>query len=60
MRGTMVVVAALAAWSQAVPASRAAEPVRLRYRFEVGDRIDMDVAHRALTETTINGATQTF
>jgi hypothetical protein len=59
MRGTMIAVAALAAWSQAVPASRAAEPVRLRYRFQVGDRIDMDVAHRALTETTMNGVTQT-
>jgi len=59
MRGTMIAVAALAAWSQAVPASRAAEPVRLRYRFEVGDRIDMAVAHRALTETTMNGTTQT-
>jgi hypothetical protein len=37
----------------------AEEALQLRYRFQVGDRIDMDVAHRALTETTMNGATQT-
>jgi hypothetical protein len=38
-----------------------AEPpaVRLEYRFRVGDRIEMQVAHRALTETTINDTTQT-
>ena len=57
MRGIVIAATLLAAW--AAPASRAAEPVRLRYRFQVGDRIDMDVAHRALTETTMNGATQT-
>lgn len=37
----------------------AMEPVTLRYRFRVGDTIDMDVEHRALTETTMNGTTQT-
>jgi len=39
----------------------AAEPdaVRLAYRFRAGDRIDMAVAHRAVTETTMNGTTQT-
>ena len=37
----------------------AEQPVRLQYRFHVGDRIDMEVAHRALTETTMNGVTQT-
>lgn len=37
----------------------AEETVTLAYRFRVGDRIDMDVAHRALTETTVNGTTQT-
>ena len=57
MRGIVIAAALLAAcWT---PTVRAAEPVRLRYRFQVGDRIDMDVAHRALTETTMNGATQT-
>jgi hypothetical protein len=33
--------------------------VRLEYRFRTGDRIDMRVAHRALTETTMNETTQT-
>lgn len=57
MRGIVIAATLLAAcWT---PAARAAEPVRLRYRFRVGDRIDMDVAHRALTETTMNGTTQT-
>jgi hypothetical protein len=41
-------------------AARAESPtVRLEYRFRVGDRIEMQVAHRALTETTINDTTQT-
>jgi len=35
-----------------------AESVRLAYRLAAGDRIDMDVAHRALTETTIGPTTQ--
>lgn len=56
------IVAALCLAS-AADAMRAAdtEPatVTLAYRFRVGDRIDMDVAHRALTETTMNGTTQT-
>ena len=57
MRGIVIAAALLAACG--APMVRAAEPVRLRYRFQVGDRIDMDVAHRALTETTMNGTTQT-
>ncbi len=32
--------------------------VRLEYRFESGERMAMDVAHRALTETTIGSTTQ--
>lgn len=32
--------------------------VSLRYRYQTGDRLVMDVAHRALTETTIAGTTQ--
>lgn len=36
----------------------AAEPVTLRYRFHAGDRLPMRVEHRALTETTMNGTTQ--
>lgn len=38
--------------------SRAAEPVRLEYRFRTGDRIDMEVRHRARTETTIGSTRQ--
>ena len=34
------------------------DAVRLAYRFQAGDRLVMDVAHRALTETTIAGTTQ--
>ena len=34
------------------------QTVRLEYRFEAGERMTMDVAHRALTETTIGGTTQ--
>ena len=40
-------------------AAAAGETVTLRYRFEPGARIVTEVAHRALTETTMNGTTQT-
>jgi hypothetical protein len=43
----------------AEPAATSPGTVRLAYRFQKGDRIDMAVAHRALTETTMNGTTQT-
>ena len=56
---SLVIAAAVAAGAGWMPRCQAAEPVTLRYRFRVGDRIDMDVAHRALTETTMNGTTQT-
>jgi hypothetical protein len=60
MRG-IVIAAALAAgglgWMPGTATGE--ESIRLRYRFRVGDRIDMDVAHRAVTETTMNGVTQT-
>jgi hypothetical protein len=60
MRG-IVIAAALAAgglgWMSGTATGE--ESIRLRYRFRVGDRIDMDVAHRAVTETTMNGVTQT-
>ena len=36
----------------------AGEAVCLRYRYQTGDRLVMDVTHRALTETTIAGTTQ--
>ena len=35
-----------------------AAPVTLRYEFRPGQRLAMQVAHRALTETTMNGTTQ--
>lgn len=54
MRGCFLAMA-LACCAQVAPA---AEPVLLRYRYRVGDRIDMQVAHRALTETTMNGVSQ--
>jgi len=57
-----VVVASLATLLAADPltmASETANPVRLEYRFRIGERIAMQVAHRALTETTMDGATQT-
>ena len=54
MRASFLAVA-LACCAQVAPA---AEPVLLRYRFRVGDRIDMQVTHRALTETTMNGVSQ--
>ena len=34
------------------------DPVLLRYRFRAGESLPMKVAHRALTETTMNGETQ--
>jgi hypothetical protein len=49
------VVAAVLTWSGAASAD---EPVPLRYRFHAGERIPVQVAHRALTETTMNGTTQ--
>jgi hypothetical protein len=39
-------------------AAAAADGVRLRYAFRVGDDLASEVAHRALTETTMNGVTQ--
>lgn len=38
--------------------ARADDGVRLEYRFHTGDRIDMEVRHRALTETTIGSTRQ--
>lgn len=58
MRGCFLALSlalTLACCGQVAPA---AEPVLLRYRYRVGDRIDMQVAHRALTETTMNGVSQ--
>ena len=48
---------AVACWMAAMPAD--GQPVLLRYRFAPGEQVVMRVAHRALTETTMNGVTQT-
>jgi hypothetical protein len=56
---TTVAVCLMLAGGGLAAAATAAEAVRLAYRFQKGDRIDMAVAHRALTETTMNGTTQT-
>jgi hypothetical protein len=40
------------------PAASADPAVRLEYRFRPGEHLDMRVAHRALSETTMNGTTQ--
>ena len=38
--------------------THAEDMVRLEYRFHTGDRIDMEVRHRAVTETTIGSTRQ--
>jgi hypothetical protein len=59
MRRLLPVVAITVALLVGVgPALAAGEPVMLRYRFKAGERIPVEVAHRALTETTMNGTTQ--
>jgi hypothetical protein len=40
-------------------ATAADDAVELRYRFRAGESLPTRVAHRALTETTMNGTTQT-
>ena len=66
MMRSRILVAALACLAVVSRGAAAVEPatttpdsVTLVYRFREGDRIDMDVAHRALTETTMNSSTQT-
>jgi len=55
----LVVVCLVVACTWSGNARAGESPVRLRYRFTAGDRITMQVAHRALTETTMEGTTQT-
>jgi hypothetical protein len=50
-------LALVAAAEAAAPV--AAQGVLLRYAFRVGDDLASEVRHRALTETTMNGVTQT-
>ena len=62
MRGTWLICETVATGrlgaSQPAADAPAVAAVRLEYRFGSGDRLVMDVAHRALTETTIAGTTQ--
>jgi len=39
-------------------AEPAAQPVTLEYRFQPHEKIDMDVSHRAITETTVGATSQ--
>jgi len=55
---TLALLLVVAACCPAPRPARAADGLRLRYRFAPGERIVMDVAHRALTETTIGAARQ--
>jgi len=55
VHGGLVPAAEPAAVTAALPEGR---PQRLEYRFRPGERVVMDVSHRALTETTIAGTTQ--
>jgi hypothetical protein len=59
--GILIALSAVLALAGLAPAAEppAAAPVRLEYRFRVGETIVMEVAHRALTETTINDTTET-
>ncbi|NCY01882.1 MAG: hypothetical protein EBX36_02990, partial [Planctomycetia bacterium] len=52
-----VLVAACAVASVALGEGTPAD-VRLEYRFRPGERLDMDVSHRALTETTVGATSQ--
>lgn len=57
----VILLTGAAAGLRAEPPTATTEPsaaVRLEYRFRPGERIDMEVAHRALTETTIAGTRQ--
>ncbi|NDC64039.1 MAG: hypothetical protein EBZ59_08685 [Planctomycetia bacterium] len=62
-RRCVAATAACLAWLAAVVArlpgdEPPAGTVRLAYRYRAGERIDMDVSHRALTETTVGGTRQ--
>jgi hypothetical protein len=59
-RGLLAVTAGLLAIAANRAADTAAAPdgVLLRYAYRAGDGLASEVAHRALTETTMNGVTQ--
>jgi len=56
----LLVTVALAIWTTAAGAMAAeiGGPVRLEYRFVAGETLDMEVSHRALTETTVGSTAQ--
>lgn len=63
MKGIRLVLVATGLACRLAAAAGAAEPetddaVRLRYAFQAGDVVAAEVAHRALTETTMNGVTE--
>ena len=58
MHGPLATAMLLAAITAVAADVRTETPVLLEYRFHTGERLGMQVAHRALTETTMNGTTQ--
>jgi hypothetical protein len=54
----LVCVCSCAAVGRADDDAPAAPRVTLEYRFHLGEKIDMDVSHRALTETTVGATSQ--
>jgi hypothetical protein len=59
---TLLLVWLLTIGAAAVPAADGVAPaaprVTLEYRFHPGEKLDMDVSHRALTETTVGATSQ--
>jgi len=53
-----LLLAGIAAMAATARADDDGQPVLLRYRFTAGESMPIRVAHRALTETTMNGVTQ--
>lgn len=54
----LVLALALGAWPRTAIPDADDPPVRLEYRFRAGEEVAMSVSHRARTETTISGTTQ--
>lgn len=57
-RGCLLLVAAVGGAGMATAVDAPAGPVMLAYRFHPGEKVVMTVTHRARTETTISGTTQ--
>ena len=58
LRGPAFCVVVVVAVAAAGLAAAEAPPTRLAYRFRQGEKVEMEVSHRALTETTIGGTSQ--